>query len=250
MTEPYDVPALKRTEDVLQHLAASRSPLKASDLLAATGLSKSTLYLLLESLERRRWIERSGDGYIVGVRLFELGSAYLRHDGLQDAFRTAASTFVGKHNEVVQMAVLDGAEVVYMAREDPNRPVRLVSDIGTRLPAHCSALGKAILARMDDAEVIALLPATLSAFTDRTITKLPQLLKVLAQVRREGLAVDVEEVSAGLHCFAAYVGVTAMGRRVAVSTSVPVERIDARREKQLAVGIVQLAQQIGARIAR
>jgi DNA-binding IclR family transcriptional regulator len=250
MTEPYDVPALRRTEDVLQHLTASRSPVKASELLAATRLSKSTLYLLLESLERRRWIERSGDGYVVGVRLFELGSAYLRHDGLQDAFRTLASTFVEKHNEVVQMAVLDGAEVFYVAREDPKRPVRLVSDIGTRLPAHCSALGKVIMAHMDDAEVAALLPPTLIALTEHTITKLPQLLKALAQVRRTGVALDIEEVSAGLHCFAAYVGVTAVGRRVAVSTSVPIERLDSRREKQLAVSIVQLAQQIGARISR
>lgn len=250
MSEAYEVPALRRADMILQRLAEVRAPVRAAELLEATGLPRSTLYLLLESLERKHWIERSGDGYVIGVRLFEHGSAYLRHDGLQEAFRTAASDFVAKHNEAVQMAILDGAEVVYVAREDANRPVRLVSDLGTRLPAHCSALGKAIMASMDDADVVAMLPPTLTALTERSITRLPQLLKTLAQVRSAGVAFDVEEVSAGLHCFAAYVGKTAMGRRVAVSTSVPIDRMDRRRDKLLASGIAQLAKQIGVRMSR
>lgn len=250
MTEPYEVPALRRTEDILQCISASRTPVRASELLATTRLSKSTLYLLLESLERKRWIERSGEGYIMGLRLFELGSAYLRHDGLQEAFRRAAADFVTEHNEVVQLATLDGAEVVYLAREDSKRPVRLVSDIGMRLPAHCSALGKAIMAHMEDEAVAALLPPTLVAFTEHTIVKLPKLLAALAQVRRTGVALDIEEVSAGLHCFAAYVGITAVGRRIAVSTSIPIERLDARRAKQLQEGIVKLAKDISSGMAR
>ena len=250
MTEPYEVPALRRADLILERLAAVRTPVRAAELLEATGLAKSTLYLLLESLERKRWIERRGDGFVIGVRLFEHGSAYLRHDGLQEAFRTAAGAFVARHNEAVQMAVLDGAEVVYVAREDANRPVRLVSDPGMRLPAHCSALGKAMLASLDDADVVALLPPSLPALTERSITRLPQLLKALSQVRATGVAIDVEEVAAGLHCFAAYVGLTVMGRRVAVSTSVPIDRMDRRREKLLAGGIVQLARQIGVRVSR
>lgn len=248
-SDPYDVPALRRAEDLLRHIAESHRPAKASELLLATGLSKSTMYLLLESLERRRWIERRNGGYIIGLRLFELGNTYLRHDGLQDTFRTLASQFVSQHNEVVQMAVLDAGEVVYIAREDPQRPVRLISDIGTRLPAHCSALGKALLASLDNEAVIALLPATLVPLTERSITSLPELLAALAQVRTAGLATDIEEVAAGLHCFAAYIGTTFTGRRIAVSTSVPIDRIDKHRETQLAVGIVQLAQRLGARSA-
>jgi DNA-binding IclR family transcriptional regulator len=248
--EPYEVPALRRADLILQRLSEVRAPVRPAELIEATGLARSTLYLLLESLERRRWIERRDDGYVIGVRLFEHGSGYLRHDGLQEAFRTAAGAFVARHNEAVQMAVLDGAEVVYVAREDANRPVRLVSDPGMRLPAHCSALGKAMLASLDDADVVALLPQSLAALTERSITRLPQLLKTLAQVRATGVALDVEEASAGLHCLAAYVGLTAMGRRVAVSTSVPVERMNGRREKLLANGIAQLARQIGVRVSR
>jgi DNA-binding IclR family transcriptional regulator len=250
MSDSYQVPALRRAADILDLLSARHDPVLAAELIEVTGISKSTLYLLLDSLERRQWIERRADGYVVGLRMFEIGAAYLRRDRLQEAFRTEAPAFVAQHNEVAQMAVLEGAQVVYVAREDAMRPVRLVSDPGMRLPAHCCALGKALLSSMDDEQIGVLLPGALAAQTPRTITRLPLLLTQLAEVRRTGIARDVEEVSAGLHCFAAYVGRTATGRRVAVSTSVPIDRLSRQRERQLVVAVVQLAQKIAARIAQ
>jgi len=246
--DPYEVPALRRAEQILQALAASASPVKAADLLARTGLSRSTLYLLLDSLESKGWIERRQEGYIVGVRLFELGSAYVRHENVREVFRAEAARFVAIHNEVVQMAVLDGAEVVYIAREDAPQPIRLVSDLGMRLPAHCSALGKALLASLDDADVSAALPRTLPALTPKSITRLPDLLAELDTVRRQGIALDREEASAGLSCYAAYIGRTSVGRRLAVSTSVPVSRMTRARERKIVVEVVNMARRIAQRI--
>ncbi|CAN7298549.1 IclR family transcriptional regulator [Trinickia sp. LjRoot230] len=246
MSESYEVPALRRAHDVLEILAHAAKPVRASALMQATGLSRSTLYLLLDSLSQRHWVEKRDDGYIIGVKLFELGSAYVRHDGLQAAFRVEAGAFVATHNEVVQLAVLDGAEVVYIAREDAQRPVRLVSDLGSRLPAHCCALGKALLASLPDSEVVALLPERLVAITPNTTTRRTTLIRELIDVRACGLAVEREEVSLGLACFAAYAGVTPLGKRVAVSTSVPLARLDTRREKQIATAIVRVASRIAA----
>lgn len=149
------------------------------------------------------------------------------------------------HNEVVQLAVLDGVQVVYIAREDAARPVRLVSDIGLRLPAHCCALGKALLASLPDDAVREMLPKRLEPLTKGSITQRDLLLAELAQIRRVGLACEREEVSAGLTCFAAFVGKTNLGKRVALSTSIPLDRLDARREKRLAVSIVDMATRIG-----
>jgi DNA-binding IclR family transcriptional regulator len=241
----YEVPALKRIHDILEVLSRASAPVRPSALADATGLSRSTLYLMLDSLERRHWIEKRPDGYIIGLTLFELGSAYVRHDRLQEIFRKEAAAFVAAHNEVVQLAVLDGEQVVYIAREDAARPVRLVSDLGSRLPAHCCALGKALLASMTDDEVCALLPKRLTPVTARTVTRRADLLDALDAIRRSGLAHEREEVSAGLTCFAAFVGVTALGKRVAVSTSLPLERIDAKREKRIAIAIVEMANRIG-----
>ncbi|HET8596529.1 MAG TPA: IclR family transcriptional regulator [Castellaniella sp.] len=243
------VPALDRADLVLQLLAASNKPLHPTDLAQRTGLAKSTLYLLLASLEQRRWIEKKGGGYVIGVGLYVLGCAYVHFDNLQSAFRTAATEFVTEHNEVVQLAVLEGSDVVYLAREDAHRPVRLVSDVGTRLPAHACALGKALLAQMLDEDVVQLLPARLVAVTDRTITSHEALCRELAEVRRTGLARDLEEVAAGLICFSVYAGETPMGRQIAVSTSIPTDRLDKKRETSIIQAIVRVAQQVKLRLA-
>lgn len=243
------VPALDRADVVLQLLASSKEPVRTTELAQRTGLAKSTLYLLLASLEQRRWIEKKDGGYVVGIGLYMLGCAYVHFDDLQSTFRTAAAEFVIQHNEVVQLAVLQGSDVVYLAREDAHRPVRLVSDIGTRLPAHACALGKALLAQLSDEDVLQLLPDTLVAITDRTITSHEVLCDELAEVRRMGLAHDLEEVAAGLICFAVYAGETPMGRRIAVSTSIPTDRLDKKREKSIIQAIVRVAQQIRLRMA-
>lgn len=245
MKDEYDVPALKRAHDLLDILSSATRPVKASVLADKTGMSRSTLYLLLDALERRKWIEKRADGYIIGLTLFEFGNAYVRDDRLLSAFRRESAVFVLKHNEVVQLAVLDGSEVVYIAREDAPRPVRLVSDLGSRLPAHCCALGKALLAGLGDDEITALLPARLPPITEHTRTRRSDLLVDLASIRETGLAVEREESTIGLTCFAAFVGVTPLGKRVAVSCSVPLARMDRRREKQLAVSVVGMADRIG-----
>lgn len=242
------VPALDRADIILQLLATSSEPMRPIDLAQRTGLAKSTLYLLLASLEQRRWIEKKGNGYVVGIGLYILGCAYVHGDDLQNTFRAAAADFVSRHNEVVQLAVLQGGDVVYLAREDAHRPVRLVSDLGTRLPAHACALGKALLAQLSDEEVLARLPAKLIAITDRTITKPEVLLSELAVVRKTGLGLDLEEVATGLNCFAVYAGETPLGRQIAVSTSIPTDRLDKKREKSIIQAIVQVAQKIRLRM--
>lgn len=243
------VPALDRADIVLQLLASSKEPMRTVELVQRTGLAKSTLYLLLASLEQRRWIEKKSGGYVIGIGLYMLGCAYVHFDDLQSTFRATAADFVMQHNEVVQLAVLQGSDVVYLAREDAHRPVRLVSDIGTRLPAHACALGKALLAQLSDEEVVQLLPDTLQAITDHTITRHEVLCDGLAEIRRTGLARDVEEVAVGLICFAVYVGETPMGRRIAVSTSIPAGRLNKKREKDIIQAIVRVAQQLRLRLA-
>jgi DNA-binding IclR family transcriptional regulator len=243
------VPAVDRADAVLQILASSSEPVNTTELARQTGFAKSTLYLLLASLEQRRWIEKKGGGYVIGLGLYMLGCAYVHFDNLQHIFRTAAAEYVAMHNEVVQLAVLQGGEVVYLAREDAHRPVRLVSDMGTRLPAHACALGKALLAQLSDEEVLKLLPTELVAITDRTITRHEALLAELAAVRRSGLALDQEEVAAGLNCFAVYAGETPTGRRIAVSTSIPTDRLDGEREKAIVQAIVRVAGQIRQRLS-
>jgi len=246
---PHDVPAISRADQILHLIANSKAPVKVATLVQHLKIARSTLYLLLESMTHRRWIEKCDGGYIIGLGLYSLGLAYARRDGLRLAFARAAAKFVRQHNEVVQLAMLDGTDVVYIAREDAQRPVRLVSDLGSRLPAHACALGKAMLARMDDAVLLELLPEQLPQFTPHTTSRRATLLADLQTVRSNGYALDEEEIAEGLICFAAYVGKTATGRAVAVSTSIPRARLEANRRAQIIQGIKTVARDIAVATA-
>ena len=84
MTVPKSAaPAVDRADAILRLLATRTDPVRPAELAQHTGLAKSTLYLLLDSLEQRRWIEKKGSGYVVGIGLYVLGCAYIHHDGLQ-----------------------------------------------------------------------------------------------------------------------------------------------------------------------
>jgi DNA-binding IclR family transcriptional regulator len=86
--------------------------------------------------------------------------------------------------------------------------------------------------------------------TQHTTTRRADLLDELAGIRARGLATEREEVVAGLACFAAFVGMTPLGKRVAVSSSVPISRLDARREKRLVVGVAGMADRIGRALSQ
>jgi len=246
---PHDVPAISRADQILRLIANDKVPVKVATLVQQLKIARSTLYLLLESMTQRRWIEKCDGGYIIGLGLYSLGLAYARRDGLRLAFQRAAAKFVRQHNEVVQLAMLDGTDVVYIAREDAQRPVRLVSDLGSRLPAHACALGKAMLARMDDAVLQELLPEHLEQFTPHTTSRRSALLADLQTVRSNGYALDEEEIAEGLICFAAYVGKTATGRAVAVSTSIPRARLEVERRAHIIRGICTVARDIAVATA-
>ncbi|KND55988.1 Transcriptional regulator, IclR family [Candidatus Paraburkholderia kirkii] len=223
-------------------LAAAAKPVHAAALAEHTGLSRSTLYLMLETLARMQWIEKRDDGYVVGVGLFELGNAYVRHDKLQAG---GVSRRRGRVHQQAQRGraarrARRRARGVRGARGCASSgKARVRSRLAPRLPAHCCALGKALLAGLADDAVAERLPERLEAVTPRTITRRAVLLRELGAIR-SGLAVEREEVAEGLACLT-YVGMTPAGKRVAVSTSVPVGRLDAKREKKISIGIVQLA---------
>jgi DNA-binding IclR family transcriptional regulator len=149
----------------------------------------------------------------------------------------------------VQHGRLDGDQVVYLAKRDTAHQVRIISDIGSRLPAHATALGKALLAARDDDTVVALLRQPLPPLTARTKTDLDALLDDLAQARSHGYAVDDGEAAEGLRCFAVVVPPRRTGDPApptdAVSVSVPAFRLDGDREGRLVAALLEEQLRLG-----
>ena len=152
-------PAVTRAAAVLDALAASATGrLTLSDLARELGIPKSSTSNLLLALEEARLISRQGAEFTLGRKLVELGAAYLsRLDEVQEFYRFCeqAPTLSG---ETVRIAMLDGTNVIYLARYEGHPAVRLTSNIGDKMPVSLCAVGKALIARLHDHDIDAMFP--------------------------------------------------------------------------------------------
>jgi DNA-binding IclR family transcriptional regulator len=128
-------------------------------------------------------------------------------------------------DEAVHVAVLDGADVVYLVKVDSTHPVRMVSAVGRRLPAHCTAVGKILLSALDKAGLDAVLTkGTLPGMTPESITDPDRLRTHLESVRAEGVAVDIGESDIAMRCVAAAIRDHSGATIAAMSVSAPIIR--------------------------
>lgn len=198
------VPAVTRAAAILDVLAdAGGQGLSASEIARALGLPKSSTANLCASLEATGLVGRNSSGFCLGRKLVELGGRYLSTvDQIRDFYELCRhSPHVSR--ETARVAVLDGLEVLYLARYDGTQPMRLTANIGDRFPANCTATGKALLSTLDPAVVADRLRGrALPALSERSLTTAPALLEELATTRARGYAVDDEETTAGVLCLA------------------------------------------------
>ena len=176
--------------------------LTLAQVVRRTGLPRSSAHRMLERLVQLRWLRRSGRDYELGMRLVELGSLAIHQDRL---VRAAAPLLGELHRAtglVVHLAVLDGPDVVYLEKIGDRVIGAIPTRVGGRQPAHCTAVGKAILAHSDeDAEVD--LQVHLTKYSIATSS---QLAVELAKVRAHGVAFEREESLLGFGCVAAPIG--------------------------------------------
>ena len=204
--ETAHVKSVERAFMLVEALAGEPREYSLTELSKTMGWPKSTVHGLLSTLVKHRYAQQSADTgrYRLGVRFFELGA---RVGGMWD-IRTLAAPCLQKLNvelgEMVQLATEDQGELLYLEKLDSLHLIRIVSDIGRRLPMHCTGLGKVMLAYMPAVRVRQIVRAQgLKAYTAKTITTLPALEKELEAIRARGYAMDDGEIMEGLRCVAA-----------------------------------------------
>jgi IclR family acetate operon transcriptional repressor len=179
------------------------SELSLSELAARASLPLSTTHRLVTQLLRHRAVERHGTRYSPGTFMFELGQLV----DVRTTLRESALPFLEDLYEVshltVHLAVLDAADVVYVEKISGHRRAVAPSRVGGRLPAHCTGVGKVLLAFSSREVIDAALARPLPRRTPRTICDPTVLRNELALVRERGAAVDIEECRIGLSCVAA-----------------------------------------------
>ncbi|MGB9885642.1 MAG: IclR family transcriptional regulator [Moorellales bacterium] len=220
---------------ILELLAEPDKECTAGELAAQLGLSRTTAFRLLATLELHGFVRQNpaSGRYRLGLKLLQLGGVVLKSLRLNDEARPILRDLVAQCGETVHLAVLDAGELVFIEKIESPRPFRMGSYVGARMPAYCTATGKLLLAYLPEDELVRYLRTTeLKRYTARTITDPRDLALHLATIRAEGIAVDLEESEEGLMCIAAPIW-SASGKRVlaAVSISGPVTRLKPRQEE-------------------
>jgi IclR family acetate operon transcriptional repressor len=207
----YRVQSVERALDTLDALAAA-GPEGATlaELARSLGTSKSTVLALLGTLAARGVVAEVGTGrarrYRLGLALARLGDRALAQVGLLEVALPSLRAMTDETGWTSRIGVLDDGYAVMIGRVDGPGIVRFQSNLASRELPHCSAIGKALLAHLDDAHVATLVARTgLPARTQTTITDCDTLLRELAEIRRRGYAVDDEEDSVGVFCVGAAV---------------------------------------------
>jgi DNA-binding IclR family transcriptional regulator len=230
-TEAERRSVLGRAAALLNAFTEREPVLSLGQLTERTALPRSTAHRLAESLVSVGWLERDLAGYRVGLRLFEVGALVINVNRLRDS----ASVWLQEAHEMsrnaVHLAVLDGFDVVYLDKVC-SRELDVPSRIGGRMPAYCTALGKAILAFAPEADIDLLIGDGLRARTARTVVVPAAFRASIAETRAVGVAFESEEAVLGVSCVAA--PIRGSGRAIAsISITGPSRRFDADRNARI-----------------
>jgi IclR family transcriptional regulator, KDG regulon repressor len=229
------VPGLDRGMRVLNLLARHREPMTASALARELEIPRSAIYEIINTLLAHNAVRQHPGGRVsLGHQALILGSAYGASLDLVALAQPIAREVMLQCEETVQLGILEDRFVVYLVKADSPRPVRLVSRVGSQVPAHCTALGKMLLASLPDEELERRVAhAPLEQLTRSSITEFEALKKNLTEVRLRGYAWEDGESNDEVACIAAPVR-DAEGQVIAaLSVSAPINRTTGRRDALL-----------------
>lgn len=177
--------------------------LSLAELCRRTGMAKPTAHRLLAELASLGAVERTAGGIRLGLRLFELGQLVPRQRDLLEVAAPFLADLLEATRQTVHLGMLDGTDVVYVQKLVGHRGPDIPSRLGGRMPAHCTGVGKALLAFSPPERTDAVIATGLRRRTPRTVVA-PGLLRAeLAAIRRRGIAEEHEESAAGIACVAA-----------------------------------------------
>jgi IclR family transcriptional regulator, KDG regulon repressor len=247
----YIIQSVSHALDLLEQFRGEVDELGVTELSKRLKLHKNNIFRLLATLESRGYIEqnRVTENYRLGIKNLELGQTFIRQLGLLKQSKPVLESVVKACNETAYVAILKDFSCIYLDSVETDRTVRVVSRVGHRLPAYCSAGGKVQMAYMKDDELDNYIRTTeFKSFTPNTITDGEILRKQLRQVAEQGFAIDDEELDLGVRCISA--PIRDYTRRIvgAVSISGPSDRLgNERLEKELIPLVISAAADISAK---
>jgi DNA-binding IclR family transcriptional regulator len=243
--------SVRRALDIFELMLERAEPITVAQIVTELSIPKSTAYELVRTLSDADYLAPSGkgSGLFLGRKLFELGMAYRSHvDLLKDGSRIAEE-LRDETGETVQLSVLENDLMMVLLKEEGIRPLRIISNVGSRVPVNWAAAGRLLVSDMDDEALTRLLSATIrQSPTGRAITDVDKLIAQIRRFRRQGYATEVNETNEHAGCIAAPV-IDASGRCIAaLSVVAPEQRLAKANRDSLIVSVTKAAEKLSRRL--
>jgi len=236
------VQSIGRAFALLELMADAGGVMGLSGLASASGLPLPTIHRLVRTLVTLGYVrQQPSREYALAPKLIRLGDVASRLIGVWA--RPHLVRLVAELGESANLAQLDGSEVVYVAQVPGRHSMRMFTEVGRRVSPHCTAVGKAMLARMEDAQVADVLSRIdLASHTAHTITSPAAFLHELGRIRERGYAIDEGELELGVRCVA--VALDGGPARAALSVSGPTTRMTDELVERAAPHLLAAAEEL------
>jgi DNA-binding IclR family transcriptional regulator len=248
----YLIQSVSHALDLLEQFHDEVDEMGVTELSKRLKLHKNNVFRLLATLESRGYIDQNKvtENYRLGLKTLELGQTFVKQMGLLRQSRPVLEWLVKHCNETSYIAILKDFDIIYLDAVETDLTVRVVSRVGSRLPAYCSAAGKAQLAYMSEEELDKYFSTKeMKRYTQNTITGVDELKKELKKITEMGYSIDNEELDTGVRCVGA--PIRDYTRRIvgAVSISGPSMRLSSERiEKELVPLAKKAAEEISMKL--
>ncbi len=236
---------------VIRAFTRDRGALTLSDIAAITSMPAATARRCLLTLEELGYVTRSGRQFLLRPKVLELGAAYLESMNIEVLTKTHLEELARNTGDSAALCVLDGTEIVYVARASIRTLLRLEAHVGSRFPAHATSTGRALLAGLGAERLQQYFDsATLEALTDKTVTDPARLRQIIEDCRRSGYSAVEDELAYGVVALAVPV-FDQYGRVVAALNSSAHSRLVAKTKliRERLTTLQQVSRRISADLA-
>ncbi|WP_329410303.1 IclR family transcriptional regulator [Nocardia vinacea] len=239
---------LSKAFDVLRAFNANERVMTLTELSEASGLAKSTVHRLLARLIELGAIEHHRSGYRISIEIFRLGVT-TPAASMRDVAISHLAALHRQTGQTIHLGILRQFEVIFLERLSADSALPVLTGVGGRIPANCTALGKALLAYEDLEDLESFLPNPMRQLTAASITQVPILLAQLTEIRRTGLARERGELQPGLACTAVPIIVNGFAVGAVSITQAGTATFDPRWDRALRESAVLIAREVRTRLA-
>lgn len=249
MDDKYLLQSVFNTLEVLD-LLSKHDEIGATEISKELKLGKASVFRMLYTLERKEFVIKTKLAkYKLGIKFAHYGGIVLDRLDIIAIIRPFLEKLRDKHNETTHMAILDDDyNIIFMAKELSNSSIQMNSRIGGKMPAYCTATGKALIAQLSDEELNnAIDTFDFKNCTDTGVKNKEQLYKEIERIRQNGYAENLEESEAGLTCFAASIKDITGKCLSAISVSGPTARM-LKNKEALIKSVIETAADISQKL--